>query len=580
MKSFKGKVKIFLPLMMVGAVISLLFTNCSKQGFDAVVADIKEGDDPFLGYAWHINNTGQSVFASSGGGVVGFDLDMLQTWTSGLSGSGLKIVVSDDGVQDSHEDLKSNFLYGASIDYHQSTPTGANNAAPYSSDDNHGTAVAGLIAAVGGNGVGTKGVAYKAKLISYNLLSKNVSQTNARIGQQVSGGHDIYNMSWGNTQNNLPEVVAVWGSGLLTGVVNGRAGKGSIYVKSAGNDFIVKCHNSENVYCIGNANFDPDNNMPYTIMTGALNSMGEIASYSSPGANLWISSFGGEFGDDYPAMITTDRSGCSAGYAQTQISGKIEFERGSNGNSNCNYTTTFNGTSAAAPVLAGAVALILEANPALTWRDVKYVLAKTAVPVSPNMSAIARHPFYSYPGDSSKNVRLPTGAVWENAWVTNAAGFKFQNWFGFGRVNVDAAVALARSYSSPYTAAQTATGFVTNSNPNPNAIPEYSSAGLSSTVSVSDNLRIEAVQVQFAIAHNNIADLGVELISPSGTKSMIINMRNSLTGISGYNNEIFLSNAFFHERSNGTWTLKVYDGGSNDITGTLTSWGVNIIGAP
>lgn len=566
--------------MMVGAVIGLLFTNCAKQGFDGAIAEIQEGDDPFLGYAWHINNTGQSVFATSGGGVAGFDLNMLKTWSSGLSGSGLKIVVSDDGVQDTHEDLKANFLYGSSIDYHLSTPTGASNAAPYSADDNHGTAVAGLIAAVGGNGVGTKGVAYKAKLISYNLLSQNVSQLNARIAQQASGGHDIYNMSWGNSQNGLPDAVAVWGSALVSGVFSGRGGKGSIYVKSAGNDFIVKCHNSTTTYCIGNTNFDPDNNMPYTIMTGALNSMGEIASYSSPGANLWVSSFGGEFGDDYPAMITTDRAGCSAGYSQTAISGKIEFERGSGGNSKCNYTTTFNGTSAAAPVLAGAVALMLEANPALTWRDVKYILAKTAVPVSPNMSSIVRHPFYNYPGDSSKNVRLPTGAVWENAWVTNAAGFKFQNWFGFGRVNVDAAVTLAKNFSSPYTAAPGATGFVTNSSPSPNAIPEYSATGLSSSVTVSDNLRIEAVQVQFKVAHNNIADLGVELISPSGTKSMIINMRNSLTGISGYDNEIFLSNAFFHERSNGTWTLKVYDGGSNDITGTLTSWGVNIIGTP
>ncbi|WP_374001122.1 S8 family peptidase [Bdellovibrio bacteriovorus] len=580
MKSFKRKAKIFLPLMMVGAVIGLLFTNCSKQGFDGAVAEIKQGDDPFLGYAWHINNTGQSVFAASGGGVPGFDLNLLKTWTSGLSGAGLKIVVSDDGVQDSHEDLKSNFIYGSSINYHISPATGANNSPPNSSDDNHGTAVAGLIAAVGGNGVGTKGIAYGAKFISYNLLSKNVAQLDERIVQQVAGGHDIYNMSWGNSQNNLPNPVPLWDSQLLTGVINGRGGKGSIYVKSAGNDFLVKCRGSESTYCVGNANFDPDNSSPYTILTGALNSLGEVASYSSIGSNLWVASFGGEFGDDYPAMITTDRSGCSAGYSQTLISGKVEFERGRNGNSNCSYTTTFNGTSAAAPVLAGAIALILEANPALTWRDVKYILAKTAVPVSPNMSAITSHPLVKYPGDASKNVRLPSGAVWENRWVTNAAGFKFHNWFGFGRVDVDAAVALAKNYSSPYSTQVTATNFITQSSPNPNSIPDDSATGLSSTLTVSANYRIEAVQVRFKIAHNSIADLGVELISPSGTRSMIINMRNSLVGIAGYDDEVFLSNAFFHERSVGTWTLKVYDGAGNDITGTLTNWGVNIIGTP
>ena len=89
-------------------------------------------------------------------------------------------------------------------------------------------------------------------------------------------------------------------------VTLGRSGKGSLFVKAAGNDFAVFCNGSSSVYCIGNANFDADNAIPYIITVGALNANGQSASYSSSGANIWVSTFGGEFGSDSPAMLTTD----------------------------------------------------------------------------------------------------------------------------------------------------------------------------------------------------------------------------------------------------------------------------------
>lgn len=575
MKSIKRKSKVLVLVLGFFCLTGLLFTNCSGKGFSAVGEDIAgTGDDPFLTYAWHINNTGQKVFATEEGGLAGFDLNLIQTWISGVTGAGVRVVVSDDGVQDTHEDLNGNFLYGYSKNYHTG---GTNNAPPNSTDDNHGTAVAGLIAAVGGNGVGSKGVAYGAKLIAYNLLSTGVSQTTTRILDQVSGGHHVYNMSWGNTQNYLPDVLPGWETALLTGVTNGRSGKGSIYIKAAGNDFYVYCGGSSSDYCVGNSNFDPDNNSPYMILTTALNAQGYAASYSSFGSNVWVASFGGEYGDDAPAMVTTDRSGCSAGYSRTAVAGKVEFERGGSGNDACNYTTTFNGTSAAAPVLSGVVALLLEVNPQLNWRDVKYILAKTAVPVNVTMSDITSHPFKNYPNNAANNVNLPTGAVWERGWVTNSAGFKFHNWYGFGKVDVDAAVEMAKNYTSTFTTAQNATGWIENASQV--AIPDFNKDGVTSTVNVGTDYRIEAVRVRLNVTHGRIGDLGIELTSPSGTKSMIVNMRNSLVNVSGYSNEIFLSNAFFQERSSGTWTVRVVDGGST-FTGTLDSWGIQIIGVP
>jgi subtilisin family serine protease len=47
-------------------------------------------------------------------------------------------------------------------------------------------------------------------------------------------------------------------------------------------------------------------------------------------------------------------------------------------NERYNYTASFNGTSAAAPTASGVIALMLEANPKLTFWEVKYILAKTA----------------------------------------------------------------------------------------------------------------------------------------------------------------------------------------------------------
>lgn len=575
MISFKRKSKRLFLFIFLFSLTGLLFTNCAGEGFSPAGEELTgTGDDPFLTHAWHIYNTGQKVFAEEEGGLAGFDLNLLQAWLSGLSGSGIRVVVSDDGVQDTHEDLNDNFLYGYSKNYHTG---GTNNAPPNSPDDNHGTAVAGLVAAVSGNGVGTKGVAYGAKILSYNLLSSGVTQTTTRILDQLSGGHHIYNMSWGNTQNQLPDVLPGWETALLTGVTNGRGGKGSIYVKAAGNDFFVFCGGSTSDYCIGNSNFDPDNSSPYAILTTALNAQGFAASYSSFGSNVWVASFGGEYGDDAPAMVTTDRSGCSVGFSRSAVAGKVEFERGRDGNDACNYTTTFNGTSAAAPVLSGVVALLLEANPELNWRDVKYILAKTAVPVNATMPDITSHPFKSYPNNPAKNVILPPGAVWERGWVTNSVGFKFHNWYGFGKVDVDAAVAMAKNYTSTFTTALNATGWFENSNQV--GIPDFNKDGVTSSISVGSNFRIEAVRIRLRVTHGRIGDLGLELTSPSGTKSMILNMRNSLMNVANYDNEVFLSNAFYQERSGGTWTLRVVDGGST-FSGTLDTWGIQIIGVP
>src|SRR6266446_9338208 len=77
-------------------------------------------------------------------------------------------------------------------------------------------------------------------------------------------------------------------------------------------------------------------------------------------------------------MVTTDQSGCVIGSATTNRQNGSVFNNGGAPNTSCNYTNQMNGTSSATPVTLGVIALLLEANPALTWRDVKHILASSA----------------------------------------------------------------------------------------------------------------------------------------------------------------------------------------------------------
>lgn len=563
------KLRIAIVLASIGAVTSVAFTNCSELGFQALAS---MGDDPYVGLAWHLGNNGQKVYAAKAA-TSGKDMNVLGTWAEGIFGEGIVIQISDTGFEDTHEDLHANFLYGASKNYALSAPYVANSGPPLRDGDTHGTSVAGLAAAVGGNGLGSRGVAPKASLVSANVISSGVTHTDySKYIDQLKGTFDISNMSWGASQyyvdDNSDGAATNWENNLLNAVKTQRNGKGTIYVKAAGNDFIVECGGTQYTSCVGNSNFDRDDATPYTINVAALDADGNSASYSSPGANLWISSFGGEDGANYPAMMTTDRMGCSLGESQSNISTTVKFEKGQSGNSNCNYTVTFNGTSSAAPTVSGAVALMLQVNPNLSWRDVKYILAATAR--TKTSTDPIKHPLIPS--------QMAPGLVWEQGWVTNAAGFKFHNWYGFGAINVDAAVKMAKTYSSAL-GTYHETGWYSSGTVNL-AIPDYNATGVSSTINVaSDNVKIEGVKIKAVVSHAKMSQLEFMLTSPNGTKSIIINAGNSLTGMTSFTGgEVFLSNAFLGEYSaSGNWTLTVIDAQSG-TTGTLTSWGISFVG--
>ncbi len=550
-------------------------TDTSGNALTAYSYTFATVPDPLYSYQWHLVGSGQTAFASTTG-TAGYTLGFTGTYT-GYTGSGVTVAVLDSGLEITHEDLAANVVSSGSWDFANSDtdPTST------STTGDHGTSVAGVIAAVGNNAKGGVGVARSASLKGYNVLAG--SQTTADYVTALGGStsspnsSDIYvfNQSYGSSPAAATTINTTIEAQFTAGITNLRSGKGAIYVKSAGNGF-VSYTNGTCTYAVTydltchNANMDPFNTLPANIVIGATDASGVKASYSSAGSAIWISAPGGEYGGNSnvlgtsysakiyePAIITTDQAGCTNGYSPNTYYNSFQISTHAL-NTSCNYTSTFNGTSSAAPMVSGVVALMLEANAALTWRDVKHILASTATQINTSHSG-------TYVGSYQA----------ELGWITNNAGYKFHNYYGFGLVNADAAITSAKSYTSAlgtYT-----NGGWTSSGTISTSIPDVSSTGASSTISYSTALTIEAVQISVDITHTYTGDIAIEITSPSGTKSILLNILNGFGTSNNMTDMVLASNAFYGETSTGNWTIKIIDGYTGD-TGTLNSWQIRIYG--
>jgi subtilisin-like proprotein convertase family protein/subtilisin family serine protease len=539
-------------------------------------------NDPLALQQWHLKNTGQNAFAD-GVGVAGIDIDVEPVFsTLGLVGNGVTVAVVDTGLEIAHEDLAANVVPGGSWNFNNSTtdPTNTIDAA-----GDHGTSVSGLIAMAANNSAGGIGVAPKARLKGFNFLSMTVPTEQAFLdslgASSVNPKSDdvfVFNQSFGIDTNTPKQILPQDEAQYLFGVSSLRGGKGAIYVKAAGNGFNI----IGSVNCTGtgltceNANFDPANTLPYQIVVGAVNANGVKASYSTAGSAIWVSAPGGEFGENssvsgntgvavQPAMVTTDQSGCAKGFSRTGANTSV-FDNGGAPNTSCNYTNGMNGTSSATPVTVGVIALMLEANPALTWRDVKNILASTARKIDATGGAI--------------NGPL-AGYIAEPGWRANHATptpFNYHDWYGFGMVDASAAVNMAKTYALGQLGTLTNTGFISSAALSL-AIPDNSATGVSSSLSVpaSPVQVIEAVQVRVSLTHPFLGDLGIEVISPAGTRSVVKNIEDGYASAQNLSSQIFLSNAFYGENPAGTWTIKVVDAFALD-TGTLTNWAIRVYG--
>ncbi len=467
-------------------------------------------------YQWHLWNTGQND------GVLGEDINVRDAWDK-YTGAGVTIAVADDGLDIKHPDLIAN----TTDQVHYNWASQTNDPTPVDGfDESHGTSVGGVAAARWNNGEGGTGSAPEASLVGLRWLVTSVpgyfpgGDITAEVlgwgqtfGDRLGATNiDVHNNSWGPVDPvQLSAMDGLEEAAILAGIEQGRGGLGTIYMFAAGNDRLDNGNANHTGYCASR----------YTIAIGGTRDQGVNASYSNPGCALIVSTPTGDFG--FQDITTTQFRGVPGG---------------SDG-----YTDSFNGTSSATPLATGVVALMLEANPGLGWRDVQEILIQSA----------------------RKN------DAFDLDWQENTAGFHFNHRYGAGVIDATAAVNLAETWVNlePETSVslqQADLGL---------DIPDQGVLELEFDFAEVANKRVENIEVQLKVEHVRRADLECVLVSPSGMRSRL---KESFAG--GFYADIdytFLSTFCWGEDSHGTWRVEFNDRQAG-VGGTVEDVKITIYG--
>lgn len=284
----------------------------------------------------------------------------IDAWTIQTGDPEVKIAILDEGVDTMHRDLASAIAgtFDASDDDTFQDPN------PW---DGHGTACAGLAAAIGNNAIGIKGVG-----AGCSILTVRIARSEFSGGPWITSNEMIARAIDWSWQHDAAVLSNSWGGGPPSNAIQeaferartlGRNGKGCVIVIAAGND-------------AGPVTFP--GTLPDILTVSASNEFDEIKTKtSSDGENWWGTCFGPEIDVAAPGVhnLTTDISG-SAGYAGGD------------------YTPKFNGTSSATPIVAGACGLVLSANPDLTEAEVRDIIRGTAAKAGALPYVAGRNDFF------------------------------------------------------------------------------------------------------------------------------------------------------------------------------------------
>ena len=479
--------------------------------------------DPLYAQQWHFPLIG----------------NIQRIWDS-YDGSGIHVGVYDDGVQSTHEDLAAN--YDASLHFVYLGTTYVP-VIDLTTEDFHGTACAGIIASVDGNGLGGVGVAHGARITGVDVFDPALNANDAIEGAMIRWANhfDIMSNSW-NWDPFYDDFQDIGDAGSLhsnyadwyeTISQTGRNGLGTVIVQAAGNE-------------TSNANGSGVNVSRHTITVSATESDGFVADYSNFGTTILIAG---------PASaVTTDLMG-NDGYNGTGDADPIAV----------NYTSDFGGTSAATPTVSGVVALMLDAAPGLGWRDVQNILALSA-----------GHTGSAYGGAIAG---FETGS-WDTTGSTdwNGGGRAYHLSYGYGMVDAFAAVRMAEGWARMSGAAQTSANEVTVSaayNGSPVAIPTFGTVSLG--VNVTSDVEIESIYVTLTITHSFASDLVLYLRAPDGSEIPIfLNEGGSTLFDSGFEYTFGVEAARGYS-SVGLWQL-IVDDVSNGDGGTLADFDLEFHG--
>lgn len=460
------------------------------------------------------------------------DINAAEAWDRSVSGSGVLIGIVDDGFETAHPDLSTNYFAGGSYNFGGGGPS-PSNPNPVVVEDNHGTALAGIIAARGNNSVGICGVAYQAlwsgNRINFDALTTaQMVDATRYLAVGANPSFRVKNHSYGPV-NNFE--LATSESAAITESVTA----GVVHVRSAGN---LRETISED------ANKLALRNLADSITVSAIDSRGRFADYSAYGACVMVCAPSGALASGTRAILTTDRS-ANLGF---NLTGTADIDQLTDGAYTSIFgTDTDGGTSVATGLVTGTIALGRQANSGMNTRFAKHLLAR-----------------------SSRQIDLTDASTSsDGGWKTNGAGLKFNQNYGFGLLDADQFVNLAKQWFGPTTAASTSIATTVVST----AIPDNLASGLTRTFSVASTTPLEEVTLTVAITHAWRGDIEIFLTSPSGLTSRMCSTNG---GDDGDNiSWTFCSNAFWGENPAGTWTIKVADRAATD-SGTWNSYSVSL----
>ena len=513
----------------IRSVLDGMVTDTGPAPLDAPASvdtpDFVPNDPLFAnGDQWHLNQMG--------------DIDTI--WDD-YQGWGVTVGVYDGGVQRDHPDLNDNYDTGLHVwvggALHDPYPVTA-------ADTPHGTAVAGVIASEADNGIGGLGVAPGATLGSVAIFgtTSNADINTAYPGfleaAMQMGEFDITNHSWGRgpvfqSYTNDPSTLAAFR--VATHI--GRDGLGTINLKATGNDGASSQGDVRNV----------DRT---TISVNAVAEDGFISWYSNAGSN---------------ALITapTSDTGLNRGITTTDFTGVDGYTTG-------DYTSTFGGTSSATPAAAGVVALMLEADPELGWRDVQEILSlsstHTGTDIGGGLEFYESDPWY-----------FNASGDWNNG------GRHFSNDYGFGSVDAYNAVRMSEIWEELVPMSQTSA--------NEDKLWDFSyspaqaigeGATINRLVGTGGSTQgiVEYGLVTLDITHGDMSDLQLNITSESGTVVEILDASDN-TLSNGGAVWTFGFNSLRGEQLQDVGTLQINitdtDGGDGQ-TGTFNSYRVEFYG--
>lgn len=478
--------------------------DASKQLLKDVSDSLSIRDPGFI-EQWHLINTAYP----------GHDVNVTGLWYEGITGTGIVSAIVDDGLDAESEDLRANFNAKGSWDFNDNT----NIPLPRLYDDHHGTRCAGEIAAVKNDVCGV-GVAYDSTVAGIRILSGPI--TAAEEAAALIYGldvNDIYSCSWGPTDDGrtLAEPETVVKKAMIKGVQEGRKDKGSIYVFASGNG--GRSYDS--------CNYDGYTNSIFSITVGAI---------------------------DYKGIHPDYAEACSAVMVVTYSSGSGEHIHTTDIKKRC--TASHGGTSAAAPLAAGIYALVLQANPNLTWRDVQYVSVLSSVPINQQ----------------------------DGNYQTTALNREYSHKYGYGKIDAYQMVHFAKDWKNVkpqaffYSDIQLVRETLETNAPPPkenNANDGVEKPPADShkrdgniirkkiTVTEEDlkimNVeRVEHVTVKLNIMATFRGRVGVRLISPTGVTSDLATFRPRDNSGVGFKDWTFMSVAHWGESGLGDWTIEVF----------------------